>query len=462
MGYGLLILFDLMVRSTALTAHYSDQGVLPRTLLFKIGHDYDLCVHALGGSTLFLALLFVFNGAAAAALLIGWRTRAATLVCWLMMASLHNRNFALQNGGDNWMCLTLFWALFLPWGERWSVDSWSLPKRDNEVAPTPGTWGLAYQIFVVYWFAGIFKTGPTWWVDHTAIQFSLQLNQWTGKYAYLPLMFPDLLKGMTFFILLYELIGPFLFFSLWRTGPVRTLIVLGFMSFHLGLGIFLELGFFPWVGLVSVSALLPSWAWKRPPWTWLANRMDRLWRSLETRFGKRLRGSSRPLRLSRPEQWLLTFVCVYITLWCTATLTKRVWLPPQARIPGYFFALDQYWALFAPDTPDEHGWLVAEGVLEDGSSVDLFWGGPPRWEGPTSSSEYPNQRWKRLTVTVAIDSGAPLRETFLRYLARRYRSLNPDTPKIVQGRLYWVSQPSTVNFEEAPTGKLHLLDLESP
>ena len=350
-SYGFLILSDLLIRATGLTAHYTDQGVLPRELLYRIGHPFDYSIHALGGTTASVACVFILNAVAAGALLLGWKTRWATLVCWVMMVSLHNRNFALQNGGDNWMSLVLFWALFLPWGEKWSVDSWGRQATPNELPPTPATWGLAYQIFIVYWVAGIFKTGPTWWVDGTAIQFSLQLNQWSGKWAHLPLMFPEVLRLMTFAILFFELFGPPLFFSPWRTGPVRTLMVLCFMSFHLGLGIFLEIGLFPWVGLLTVASLFPTWAWKRRPWRWLEALLDRVWGGLECRFGKKLKGDEQRLELSRSERWLLNFCLLYITIWCGATFSQRIWLPPQARIPGYFFALDQYWALFAPRHP---------------------------------------------------------------------------------------------------------------
>ena len=94
--------------------------------------------------------------------------------------------------------------------------------------------------------------------------------------------------------------------------------------------------------------------------------------------------------------------------------------------------------------------------------MDLYWGGAPRWAGPSSSSEYPNQRWKRLTVTVALENGAPLRPSFSRYLAAQYQKENPGSPKLARVRLYWASQPSTVNFEEVPISKLDLLDLELP
>jgi len=66
------------------------------------------------------AILFIIAGLAALALLAGMRTRLATLVSFVLLLSLHNRAPILLQGGDILLLLLLFWALFLPWGERWS------------------------------------------------------------------------------------------------------------------------------------------------------------------------------------------------------------------------------------------------------------------------------------------------------------------------------------------------------
>src|SRR5436305_10055773 len=81
-GLGLLLLGDLAVRAGDLSAHYTDQGVLPRSAL--AAHHY-VSLHCLDGTADFQGALFVLAGLAALALLAGWQTRAATVVSWLLL-----------------------------------------------------------------------------------------------------------------------------------------------------------------------------------------------------------------------------------------------------------------------------------------------------------------------------------------------------------------------------------------
>jgi hypothetical protein len=53
-----------------------------------------------------------------------------------------------------------------------------------------------------------------------------------GQYL---LEFPGLLKPLTHAVSWYEVIGPLLLFSPVFTGPIRTLTIVGFALFHLGL-----------------------------------------------------------------------------------------------------------------------------------------------------------------------------------------------------------------------------------
>ena len=118
-GLGLLLLGDLAIRAGDLSAHYTDQGVLPRSALTA---RHYVSLHFLDGTADFQGALFVLAGLAALALLAGWRTRAATVVSWLLLMSLHARNPMILQGGDALLRLLLFWGMFLPLGARWSVD----------------------------------------------------------------------------------------------------------------------------------------------------------------------------------------------------------------------------------------------------------------------------------------------------------------------------------------------------
>ncbi len=87
------------------------------------------------GQTWFAVSLLLLEALAALALALGWRTRLATLFCFVLEASLLNRNRMVLIGGDILLVCLLFWALFLPLGARWSVDatlSTAPPPAENQ------------------------------------------------------------------------------------------------------------------------------------------------------------------------------------------------------------------------------------------------------------------------------------------------------------------------------------------
>src|SRR5947209_7410518 len=63
-GIGLTLIWDLIVRSFDLSAHYTDDGVLPRTALIDsyLSVRPYLSLHILNGSLLFEAVLFLAAG----------------------------------------------------------------------------------------------------------------------------------------------------------------------------------------------------------------------------------------------------------------------------------------------------------------------------------------------------------------------------------------------------------------
>ena len=83
-GLALLILGDLIHRSFDLRAFYTDFGVLPRWVLIQ-NSDHCLSLHAMSGSLAFQIVLFLIAAGFALMLLIGYRTRMATVVSWILI-----------------------------------------------------------------------------------------------------------------------------------------------------------------------------------------------------------------------------------------------------------------------------------------------------------------------------------------------------------------------------------------
>ena len=115
-----------------LSAHYSDEGVMPRDAQMELLADGSWSLHLLNGTSTAQLVLFLIAAFAALGLMVGWRTRLMTMISWVLLASVQNRNTFILSGEDNLALLLTFWAMFLPLGARYSVDlSLSRPQSDT-------------------------------------------------------------------------------------------------------------------------------------------------------------------------------------------------------------------------------------------------------------------------------------------------------------------------------------------
>src|SRR5262245_43960241 len=97
-GLGVMMLWDIYIRYQDLQAHYTDEGILPRSGLTPTG--LPISIHILDGSAMYEMVLFYIAGLVALALLVGWQTRYVTALAWFLTISLHPRNLMVLHGGD--------------------------------------------------------------------------------------------------------------------------------------------------------------------------------------------------------------------------------------------------------------------------------------------------------------------------------------------------------------------------
>jgi hypothetical protein len=262
----LLVLGDLATRAMDLSAHYTDQGVLPRSYLVQEEQNpWQVSLNLISGEFFFQALLFGIAALAALGLLVGYRTRLMTVIVFVLLFSIQWRNPGVLTGGDRLLRVLIFWGMFLPLGAYWSID-----RALKAVTPrlsmrffSLATVGLFLQIASMYWFTAIEKSGREWRVDGTALYYALSIDKFTtpvGAYLY---EFPTLLQVMTFATIVLEAFGPFLLFSPFLTGPVRTVAVLAFMSLHFGIRMTMGIGIFPFVSAFCMVCFLPGCFWDR-------------------------------------------------------------------------------------------------------------------------------------------------------------------------------------------------------
>jgi predicted DCC family thiol-disulfide oxidoreductase YuxK len=262
-GLATLLLVDLAFRARDLTAHYTDMGILPRSLAVGFLSPGSFSLHLLNGTVWFQAGLFIIAALFAAMLLVGFRTRLVTIVSWVLLLSLQNRNPQILSGDDNLLVLMAFWAMFLPLGARFSVDS----ALDRRTAPVPNafysmaTIALLVQGMSMYFFGALLKSDAQWVPEGTALYYALQPDYFATPLAIWFREFPDLLENLTYYIWTLELLGPVLIFLPIFHRTFRLAMLVAFSTMHLGLFLVLEIGLFPFVAILMNLTFLSGWIW---------------------------------------------------------------------------------------------------------------------------------------------------------------------------------------------------------
>lgn len=425
---GALVLLDLALRSRTLSAFYTDDGVLPRSAYLATAEPTALSLHALSGEAWFQVSLFVLAAVLALALLVGYRTTLATVGSWVLLVSLHNRLPDVLNGGDFLLRLLLFWAIFLPLGVRWAVDSAHAERSRSNVLSVAGV-ALLVQAMLVYLVNAAMKWHGEAWVSGEGLEYVYSLGQFTVFLGDAIGAYPALLRPLDY-LWLATISLAFLLVIL--TGYRRVAYVALLGSMHLGMLLTMRIDLFPLISIASLLPFLPT----------------RLWEALATRFGQarpvaRTRGgldrlagwlprvaiTDVPPSLARLKSVALTVVAllflILILLWNIQflgfnDLTGVDVAPDEAEWVIELTATDQYWNMFAPDPLSTDGWIVAPGMLENGSRIDAFHGGNVTWDRPPDISDtYPTARWRKYLVGLWRYS-SPDRGYFTEYLCERW------------------------------------------
>lgn len=452
-GLALIILVDLVLRSSDLVLHYTDIGLLPRADLLQLSGRRSLAsMHYISGAWQVQALLFIVAGLCAFALLVGYRTRLATTASWFLFVSLNARNPMVAHGADVLIRVVLFWAIFLPLGARYSVDG-GAKARGPRVLPaarrvlSAATVVYLLQIVVVYWFTALRKSDPEWRTDGTALYYVLSLDHLTTPLGHFLLEFPALLKALTYAVLGLEIVGPLLLFSPVLTAPIRSLTVLAFVLMHAGIGLTLWIGLFPWISALVMVPFLPSRFWD-------ALRRDRP----DASPVRETAPTSEPSAIrSRLLSLTLVAVLLYVILWNVANLpTPPLRLAGPVRSAAYVLGLDQTWAMFAPSPLKDDGWYVIPGRLRNGKAVDLFRnGGDVRWERPHSvSGSYPNTRWRRYMMM--LPNHLEYAPSYARYLCRNWNGRRADEERLEALEIVFVVERTLPDYRRSEPRKVSL------
>ena len=460
----LLILFDLFIRSKALVAHYTDFGVLSVGAFNEhYGNYYWWSIHLLSGSVWFQILLFSIAAGFAILLLLGYYTRTAMFFSWILLISLQTRNPLVLQGGDIFLRVLAFWALFLPLGVKWSLDSRINNKSNNERAFSFGTAGILLQIGMLYVFSAFLKSG-TAWKDGSAVYLALSVDQFATHFGKWLLLQSGLTHFLTYAVYYFELMGPFLLFIPFFFGPIRTLFAFGFVILQAGMGLSLRLGPFPWISSVAMIVFLPAWFWNTFVGRKIETIMDKLFR----------RGDYKSIHLSKSFEGysknkirkvlfilgniIAAFFIVFIFLWNVQTLGHNT-VPDNVEWIALVTRTDQHWNMFAPSPLTEDGWYVLYGKLENGNVVNVLDEGVPiSFIKPEYvAALYPHERWRKYLMNLWNRDNAVYRDYYLDYLCRDWNYKHARDNQMSEIEMHFMLEKTLGNYQTEPIEDVLLL-----
>lgn len=420
-GISLVILADLFIRAQSLTAHYTDEGVLPIHLLKEFyNKQVYYSFHNWSGSFGWQAFLFVMNAIVALAMLAGYRTRLFTILAWLFMVSLQNRDPFIQQGGDDLLRLTLFFGMFMPWGAYYSMDAKRCGQTKARYYFSLASGGYMLLIASVYFFSAMLKTSSEWRSEGTAIYYVLSLDQLKIGMGHWLYLHPSLMKFLTHVVFYTELLSPLFILFPYKNKFFRGLGVMLILLLHIGIALNVYVGLFFVIGMSSVLGLIPET---------IMNRIDNILRRNVTTDH-----SYESTALRRPSLIYLrnTFLIFVIILCLFMNLGNLKGFPYQVSGPivkiSDALKLEQFWGMFSPNIYKTDGWYVYRGIKHDNSDWDLYHNkaGLDLRKPENIAGMYESDRWRKFAENYEKTEYNFIKPYYCKYLIKKWNTEHPE------------------------------------
>jgi hypothetical protein len=216
--------------------------------------------------------------------MVGWRTRAVSVLFAIVVASFHARAIFMTDGSDNLILLMAIYLVFTKCGSCWSLDARRRRRRSPSVGRLPGHGGspgarviwadlrgirktlttvmhncgmlvIAVQVCFLYGAAGLYKVQGAVWDNGTALHYVLNLRYFRPWPA-LSQMADNhavLLTIVGYMTVLLQVAFPFVLF-----GRLKYLVLSMLLCMHVGIALFLGLPLFSGAMIVADAVFLPD------------------------------------------------------------------------------------------------------------------------------------------------------------------------------------------------------------
>jgi hypothetical protein len=423
-GVGVTLFIDLIIRFYNLEAHYTDYGVLPLEALFRLSwNEYFFSIHTISGLPLFQIIIFAFNLICVLGLLVGYRTKLFTILCWVFLISLHNRNPLIHQGGDDLLRLIVFWGMFLPWNYYYSIDAQRIStshKANNYFSI--GCFALLLQIGYVYFFSAILKSSSEWTSEYSALYYALSLDQILMPVGRLIYPFEEFLKFATMLVYYIELILPLTLLIPFFTTYFRSLFVCIVLLLHVSIAICLNVGLFPLAGIVSLILLLPGKFSERIIQyfkTLNIYNFEKIFTFIDSYIKKKISF------VPNEKIWtklVVVFFIVYAFNWNLMTINTPNLISYMGKSIAYVTRVDQHWGMFSPAVFKDDGWFIFSAIDNSNKMIDILQAGNEVTYKKLSavSGPFREDRWRKYSENMLLISNSKFRLYYCSYLLNHW------------------------------------------
>jgi len=228
---GLVLLYRLLTEAPFAAYLWGPDGVGYGSTGYVLGPLLGGLLDHVYASEISIYAVLLVQAAAAVALILGYRTRLATVVALATVFMLEQRLPTFTDGGDNILRLVLMYLLFV------------LPARATATRGSLAVWlhnvavlAIILQVIVLYAATGLLKASGSQWSHGTAIYYLSQMEPTWLPFLREAFMQPLVTTGMTYFAVLHQMLFPVAMFSRFKL----LWVALG-IGFHVGIAVFMGL-----------------------------------------------------------------------------------------------------------------------------------------------------------------------------------------------------------------------------
>jgi len=262
--FGAFLALYLLDLYPTLHLFYAPPAVLPPALTWASGRTWDFSLLAfLPQSQVAFQASFLLSLSGAVALMLGWRTRTAAVICWVTQLSWLNPLHAGKNSGDNVvsvLCFLFVVAAMAGHAQRaFALDS----PRERKNMPAWSTRLFQVQLPLIYFFSGFHKLASADWYRGEAVYWVFQQPVWS-RFDLTGVTDPLLTAPLTYGSLLFELVVfPVL---VWPRATRNWVLALGIV-FHVSISATMRVFVFGEVMPIFYLCFFDASPWLERGWT---------------------------------------------------------------------------------------------------------------------------------------------------------------------------------------------------